>query len=69
MSQPLSLEELKIEAHKQNHILIRGEEQIAWRPLVSWKGHSTEPFVYYLYGDRVLAKKLQDSQEHWYRLA
>jgi hypothetical protein len=49
MLQPLSLDELKVEAQKQSYLVIRRDGEIAWRPLKNWKGHSTGA-TYYLIG-------------------
>ena len=46
MNQPLSLEELKTEAQKQSHLVIRGDGETFWRPLKNWKGHPTSTVVY-----------------------
>jgi hypothetical protein len=65
MLQPLSLEELKVEAQKQGHLVIRRDGESAWRPLKNWKGHSTG-VTYYLIGSRVLVRG--EEQVHWYAL-
>lgn len=56
MNQPLSLEELKVEAQKQNHLVIRRDGETCWRLLRNWKGHPTSAVAYYLIGNRVLAR-------------
>ena len=70
MNQPLSLEELKSEAQKGNHLVIRREGEIAWRPLKNWKGHSTSAVVCYrLIGNRVLASTGLENDVHCYTLS
>jgi hypothetical protein len=69
MYQPLSLEELKIEAQKQNHLVIRRDGETAWRPLKNWKGHPTSTAVYYLIEDRVVVKVGLENNAHCYTLS
>lgn len=61
MQSPLSLEELKAEAHQHNYLVIRGEKRSVWVPLKTWKGHPTG-VTYYLMGNRVLAKSNVDDK-------
>lgn len=68
MLQPLSLEELKVEAQKRSHLVIRRDGETTWRPLKNWKGHSTG-VTYYLVGNRVLVRREPDTQVHWYTLS
>ena len=67
MLQPLSLEELKVEAQKRSHLLIRREGETAWQPLKAWKGRSTEE-TFYLLGKRVFVRNRLGAVEHWYTL-
>lgn len=67
MLQPLSLDELKVEAQRKSHLVIRREGETAWRPLKNWKGHPNAA-TYYLIGNRVLARSGLDSVEAWYKL-
>jgi len=70
MNQPLTLEELKTEAQKRSHLIIRREGGIAWCPLKNWKGHSTSTVVCYrLIGNRVLASTGLDKDVHCYTLS
>jgi hypothetical protein len=70
MNQPLSLEELKIEAQKRSHLVIRREGEIAWCPLKNWKGHPTGTVVHYLLiGNRVLASTGLKNDVHFYTLS
>lgn len=68
MLRPLNLEELKVEAEKQNHLVIRRDGEISWRPLKNWKGHSTGA-TYFLIENRVLAKNALNEQVQWYTLS
>jgi hypothetical protein len=69
MQQPLSLEELKSEAKKRSHLVIRREGETAWRPLKTWKGHPDASVVdYLLVGNRVLARTGLKNEVHWYAL-
>lgn len=70
MNQPLSLEELKIEAQKQGHLVIRRDGEIAWRPLKNWKGPSTNGvYLYRLVGNRVQASTGFENDVHRYTLS
>ncbi len=69
MSKPLSLEELKTEAQKRNHLVIRREGEIAWRPLKNWKGHPTGTSVYYLIGNKVMVRTGLENNAHCYILS
>jgi hypothetical protein len=68
MHQPLSLEQLKAEAHKRNHRVIRRDGEAAWRPLKTWKGQLTGAVVYYLLGNRVLEKRARNKDVNCYTL-
>jgi hypothetical protein len=68
MLQPLSLDELKVEAQKQSYLVIRRDEETAWRPLKDWKGHPTG-VTYYLIGNRVSVRSELEEQVHWYTLS
>jgi hypothetical protein len=69
MFQPLSLEELKTEAQKRSHLVIRKEGEIAWRPLKHWKGHPTATGVYYLIGNKVMVRTGLENDAHCYTLS
>jgi hypothetical protein len=69
MNQPLSLEELKTEAQKRNHLVIRRDGETFWRPLKNWKGHPTSTVAYYLIGNRVLARTGFGDEAHCYILS
>jgi hypothetical protein len=65
-NQPLSLEELRVEAQK-THRVIRRDGESAWRPIKYWKG-SSDGVVYYLLGNTVIARTAQGGDEHKYTL-
>ena len=67
MLQPLSLEDLKSEAQKQSHLVIRREGETAWQSLKDWKGRPNEE-TFYLLGKRVLVRNRLGAVEHWYTL-
>jgi hypothetical protein len=67
MPQPLSLEQLKVEAQK-THRVIQRDGEAAWRPLKYWRGIPSGIALYFLMGDRVLAKRAVDEHEYWYTL-
>lgn len=69
MYQPMSLEELKTEAQRRSHLVIRREGEIAWRPLKNWKGHPTDTAVYFLIGNRVVVRTGLENDAHWYTLS
>lgn len=69
MYQPLSLDELKREAQKRSHLVIRREQETAWRPLKTWKNHPGARVVdYLLVGNRVLARTGLENDVHCYVL-
>jgi hypothetical protein len=67
MPQPLSLEQLKAEAQKTHRVIQRDGES-AWRPLKYWRGVPAGMAVYFLLGDRVLAKRAFEEDEYWFTL-
>jgi hypothetical protein len=67
MLQPLSVDELRVEAQKQSYVVIRRDGENAWRPLTNWKGHSTGD-TYYLFGNRVAVRGEPEEQVYWYTL-
>ena len=69
MYQPLSLDQLKTEAQKRSHLVIRRDGETAWRPLKNWKGHPTGTGVYYLIGNKVLVKAGLENDAHCYILS
>lgn len=69
MHQPMSLEELKTEAQKRNHLVIRREGEIAWCPLRNWKGHPTSTAVYYLIENRIVVRTGFENDVHCYILS
>jgi hypothetical protein len=69
MYESMSLEELKTEARKQSHLVIRRDGEISWRPLKNWKGHPTSSVTYYLIGNRVMVRVGSEKDVHWYTLS
>jgi hypothetical protein len=70
MHQSLSLEQLKMEAQKRSHLVIRREGETAWLPLKSWSGHqgAANAVEYLLVGNKVPVSTCLENDVHCYRL-